>query len=169
MGEVSKPYYQTDHKTEAVASIISKEPQVKSFIKMAAKYRRETGHSLDRFCAEYTVDILDDIKWGGDPLKPEIVLEYEMYPDEVRRKLNHEEGKTSDFFRKNPAVVVYYKKRDSVRLENSSNYDWLIHCRTVLADFPERLAKIDAKLKECHKDQLWKTPTWRKTCPTSED
>jgi hypothetical protein len=115
--------------------------------------KEEYYKRLDKFCAEWTVLVIEDFKWKLIPKKPMEIVQHEAIPREVRVTLE------PDYYRGHPVLGAYYEMVRIARNENQAKFDWLLQCRKEVNE--EGVAKIDKKLKEVTVDMLWPKAIYR--------
>lgn len=107
---------------------------------------------LDRLmleCAEWTDEIIKEMRFLPLPAKPAEVEEFEKMPTYDRERL------TADFFRDHPRIAEYMEDTRKVRQANQSTYDWLVECQGILEKHGKDTRQIMARLEEVEAGQLW--------------
>ena len=102
--------------------------------------------NVDKYCAEWTFNILSGIEFKPVPTMPKEVVDYFKLSRDVRARL------PPDYYRDNPVILAYHKAVDYIKRENATMYDWLLSCRKYLN--ADQVRCVDDKLKEVTVEQI---------------
>lgn len=104
-----------------------------------------SNHDLPNFlylCALWTAETIDEYQFKPLPVEPPEFAVYKGMSPGERADL------IPAYFEHTPAILNYLRLLTKIKNENRTIYEWLLDCRTRLADSkPEMVKLLDDKLR----------------------